>query len=95
MLQVRRVPPDNQARLVCQDPQVNQDLQVHEEKWEHRDPVVAEVVQEHPEKTALLVERVLEENQGRPSMSMLITELQNLAEQLQTSAQGDIAMFGE
>lgn len=36
-------------------------------------PVVAEVVQEHPEKTALLVERVLEENQGRPSMSMLLS----------------------
>lgn len=73
MLQVRRVHPDNQVRLVCQDLQVNQDLQVHEQKQEHRDPVVAEVVQEHPEKTALQVERVLEENQGRPSMSMLLS----------------------
>ena len=73
VLQVCRVHPDNQARLVCQDLQVNQDLQVHEEKQEHRDPVVAEVVQEHPEKTAFQVERVLEENQGRTSMSMLLS----------------------
>ena len=73
VLQVRRVDADNQAPLVCQDLQVNQGLQVHAEKQEHRDPVVAEVVQERPEKTALQVERVLEENQGRASMSMLLS----------------------
>ena len=49
-LQVRRVHADNQAPLVCQDLRVNQGVQVHAEKQEHRDPVVAEVVQERPEK---------------------------------------------
>ena len=73
VLQVRRVHADNQAPLVCQDLRVNQGLQVHAEKQEHRDPVVAEVVQERPEKTALQVERVLEENQGRASMSTLLS----------------------
>lgn len=34
---------------------------------------------------------------GKPgkTLDVNVTELQNIAEQLQTSAQGDIAMFGE
>lgn len=34
---------------------------------------------------------------GKPgkTLGVNVTELQNLAEQLKTSAQGDIAMFGE
>ena len=44
---------------------------VHQENQGHRDLVVVEVVQEHLEKTALQVERALEENQERAQTLML------------------------
>ena len=44
ILQVRRVHQDNQ------DPLGNQGQRVREDKQEHQDLVVVEVVQEHPEK---------------------------------------------
>lgn len=65
ILQVRRVHQDNQ------DPLGNQGHQVREDKQEHQDLVVVEVVKEHLEKTALPVERVLEENLEKIQTLML------------------------
>ena len=59
ILQVHRVHQDNQGH------------RVRVGKQGHRDLVVVEVVQEHLEKTALQVERALEENQERPQTLML------------------------
>lgn len=65
ILQVSRVHQENQDALG------NQGHLVREDKQEHQDLVVVEVVQEHLEKTALQVERALEENQGRAQTLML------------------------
>lgn len=65
ILQVRRVHQENQDALG------NQGHLVREDKQEHQDLVVVEVVQEHLEKTALQVERALEENQERAQTLML------------------------
>ena len=56
ILQVHRVQQENQGPL---------------ENQGHRDLVVVEVVQEHLEKTALQVERALEENHERAQTLML------------------------
>ena len=65
ILQVHRVHQDNR------DPLGNQGKRVREEKQEHRDLVVVEVVQEQQEKTALQVERALEENKETTQTLML------------------------
>ena len=65
ILQVRRVHQDNQ------DPLGNKGHRVREDNQEHQDLVVVEVVQEHLEKTALQVERALEEKQERTQTLML------------------------
>ena len=65
ILQVHRVHQENE------DPLGSQGQRVRVDKQERRDLVAVEVVQEHREKTALQVERVLEENQERTQTLML------------------------